>query len=276
MHTTSNSCDHGGCQCGSGNASRPVPRINGIALHAAELQPDAEELQERAFTELLRQQAVAAGLLPAHAGTQAPELSEAERALLEQMVEQSLDCPAASAEECQRYYDAHSAQFVQGQSVQVRHILFAVTPGVDVQALRVRAEQVLLELTHHQTSSARFAELAATLSNCPSGAQGGDLGWIGKEECAPELAAELFHPTSPWKEGVQPRLVHSRHGFHIMEVLQRRAGEPQPYAAVQSSIAARLNLQARARALHRRMGEWVAQAQIEHLALPAFEQPLLQ
>ena len=74
----------------------------------------------------------------------------------------------------------------------VRHILFAATPGVDIHALAVRAERALLELCGKEVPPDRFAQLAAELSNCPSSVQGGDLGWITPEDCAPELANELF------------------------------------------------------------------------------------
>ena len=49
--------------------------------------------------------------------------------------------------------------------------------------------------------------MAASTSNCPSGAQGGDLGWLRREDVAPELARELFGQA---EIGVLPRLVHSR------------------------------------------------------------------
>ena len=89
--TNSTGCGSGHCQCASAAAAAlPVPSINGIALHAPEAQPDPATLQELAYTELLRQQAVKAGLLPRHTGLTAPQLSEAQRDVLEKMVEQAV------------------------------------------------------------------------------------------------------------------------------------------------------------------------------------------
>jgi peptidyl-prolyl cis-trans isomerase C len=127
--------------------------------------------------------------------------------------------------------------------VRARHILFAVTPGVDVNALRRHAEQALLDL---RAEPERFAARARELSNCPSGAEGGELGWLSREDCAPEFAQELFAQS---EVGVLPRLVHSRFGLHVVEVLERRAGEPQPYERVRGAVALALRQQSYATAL---------------------------
>lgn len=255
----------------------PTARINGIALHPQGQRPLEDELRERAYAELLRQRAVAQGLLAPHAGDLAPELGEAERLVLEAMVDAQVHSPEPQEEECQRYHQAHTAQFTVGQALHVRHILFAVTPGINVQALAVHAEKALLELSHKDTAPGRFAQLAAELSNCPTSAQGGDLGWIGPQDCAPELAKELFHqPHHQGSVGVHPMLVHSRFGFHIVEVLERRAGVQPSYAEVQERIARQLAMQSRARALHQYMALLAGDAELEYIALDAADSPLVQ
>ena len=255
----------------------PTARINGVALHPAGQRPLEDEVRERAYAELLRQRAVAQGLLAPHAGDLAPELGEAERLVLEAMVDAEVHSPEPQEEECQRYHQAHTAQFTVGQALHVRHILFAVTPGINVQALAVHAEKALLELSHKDTAPGRFAQLAAELSNCPTSAQGGDLGWIGPQDCAPELAKELFHqPHHQGSIGVHPMLVHSRFGFHIVEVLERRAGVQPSYAEVQERIARQLAMQSRARALHQYMALLAGDAELEYIALDAADSPLVQ
>jgi peptidyl-prolyl cis-trans isomerase C len=232
----------------------PTASVNGVALHAEGQRPEAGELRELAYAELLRQRAVALGLLPQHAGPMAPELSEAERQILEAMVDGEVSSPQPQEDECRRYHQAHAPEFTVGQALHVRHILFAVTPGINVQALAVHAEKALLELTHKDTPPSRFAERAAELSNCPTSTQGGDLGWIGPDDCAPELAKALFHQTHNQSGvGVHPTLVHSRFGFHIIEVLERRAGTEPTYEEVRERIERLLAMQSRARALYQYM-----------------------
>ena len=117
----------------------------------------------------------------------------------------------------------------------VRHVLFAVTPGVDLDALRKRAEACLIDLRARIRGEAdRFAQAAAQLSNCPSGRDGGHLGWLTAAECAPEFAREVFGHT---EVGVLPRLVRSRFGLHVVEVLAREAGSVPPYRGRQGGGA---------------------------------------
>ena len=277
--STVTGCGSNACQCSntSGQTLAPTAYINGIALHATGQRPSEDELRERAYTELLRQQAVMKGLLPRHKELTAPELGEAERQIIEAMVDAEVKSPQPNEDECQRYFEANPSQFVVGQALHVRHILFAVTPGVNVHALTVHAEKALLELTRNDASPERFAQLAAELSNCPTSAQGGDLGWIGPDDCAPELANELFHQKhSQWGMGVHPRLIHTRFGFHIIEVLSRRAGKQPAYAEVHERIKALLTIQSRARALHQYMSLLVGEALVEGIDLEGADSPLVQ
>lgn len=277
--STVTGCGSSTCQCAStpSQAAAPAAYVNGIALHEAGQRPDTEVLRELAYSELLRQQAVMKGLLPRHAGLTSPELGEPERKIIEAMVDAEVLTPRPTEDEGLRYYEAHKQQFMVGQALHVRHILFAVTPGVNVHALTVHAEKALLELTRKDASPERFAQLAGELSNCPTSAQGGDLGWIGPDDCAPELANELFHQKhSQWGMGVHPRLIHTRFGFHIIEVLNRRAGKQPAYEEVRERITALLTMQSRARALHQYMSLLVGEALVEGIDLEGADSPLVQ
>lgn len=286
---SSGGCGSGSCGCAGGGGAPavfspvaevqvlPVATINGVALHAQGLRPTEDELRERAYAELLRQHAVDQGLLAAAEGMLAPELTESDREVLESMVDAEVISPEPDDSECERYHQAHASQFTVGQALHVRHILFAVTPGINVQALAVHAERALLELTHRDTAPSRFAQLASELSNCPTSAEGGDLGWITPDDCAPELTKALFHPQQGHaRTGVHPTLVHSRFGFHIVEVLERREGVVTPYTEVRERIARLLTLQSRGRALHQYMSLLAGDAVVEGIALEAADSPLVQ
>jgi peptidyl-prolyl cis-trans isomerase C len=271
-------CGGAGCQCGDGPEDQgPLASINGIALHRGGQRPDDASLRERAWGELLRQEAVRQNVLSRHDGADAPPLSPDDQQAIEAMLERSIQVPAPTDEECSRYYEANKSHFVQGALVHARHILFAVTAGVDVHKLVVRAEQALLELSRQGVPEGRFGELARELSNCPSGAVGGDLGWIGPHDCADELANELFHQKNPLRGiGLRPRLVHSRYGFHIVEVLGRKQGRQPPFEEVKQRIAVQLAQRSRAKALHQYMQLLAGQAVIEGIALEGAESPLVQ
>ncbi len=144
-------------------------------------------------------------------------------------------------------------------------------------ALAQRAEVALLELSRKEVAANRFEELARELSNCPTGAQGGDLGWIAPNDCAPELANELFHQTNLMGgQGVHPRLVHTRFGFHIVEVLGRKKGRLKTFVEVHERIKRQLTMQSRATAWRQYMMLLVGQAQLDNLELAGAESPLVQ
>lgn len=278
-------CGSGGCQCAANAATEAAteaaapasPQINGIALHAPGEHPDAQTLRELAWGELLRQEAVRTGCLPRQNVLQAPELTEAQHAAIEHMLDELVPAREPSEEECRRYHESHTSELTVGQSVQLRHILFAVTPGVNVHALSIRAEAALLELSRKDVPPERFAQLAAELSNCPSGAQGGDLGWVTPQECTPELANELFQQTDArCGMGVHPRLVHTRFGFHIIEVLGRKKGKTPTFDDARTVCAQRLQQQARSTALRHHMMALVAAADIQGMELEGATSPLLQ
>lgn len=276
----STGCGSSACACkGPEAAAAPaaIASVNGIALHEAGEVLDAQTLRERACTELLRQQAVRAGLLPHFTGLNAPGPDGDTRSAIEALLEAEVHSPEPGIDECRRHYEAHKPRFVVGQALHVRHILFAVTPGVPVNALAQRAEAALLELSRQGVSMDRFAQLATELSNCPSSAQGGDLGWITPQDCAPELTKALFLQNDAIQAlGLHPRLVHSRFGLHIVEVLERQEGRLPEFAELQAQIGARLALQSQATALRQYMQLLVGQAQVEGVELEGADTPLVQ
>jgi peptidyl-prolyl cis-trans isomerase C len=273
---TTTGCGSQSCAC-AGLAQPSIASINGIALHEPGETLDPQVLRERAITELLRQEAVTLGLLPRFRGLTYTEPDDAQRQVIEAMVDQAVNTPAPTEEESRRHYEAQKNRFIVGQALHVRHILFAVTPGVNVHALSQHAEKALLELSRKDVSEGRFVELAKELSNCPSSTEGGDLGWLTPEACAPELANELFFQTdSRWGMGVHPRLVHTRFGLHIIEVLGRKKGTLQTFDAVRDQIVGRLELQSRSTAMRQYLQLLVGQAEVEGVELEGSATPLVQ
>lgn len=252
-----------------------IARVNGVALHAPDelLAPDV--LRQRACSELLRQAAQAAGLLAACDAPAADGvISEAASTAIEMLLEQNLKSPEPTDEACRRHYAAHEASYRTGERVRARHILFAVTPGVDVVALRKQAEPVFLDVRCHDGAIAdRFAEAAHRWSNCPSAEDGGNLGWLDAQDCAPEFARELFGHS---EVGVLPRLVHSRFGLHIVEVLEREPGVVQPFERVRGAVMNALRQQVFVSALRQYITVLAGEAAIEGVALDAADTPLVQ
>ncbi len=252
-----------------------VARINGVALNPPDEALSADELRQRACTELLREAAQRAGLLDANDAPSADGvISEAAANAIDALLEQKLNIAEPSAEACRRHHAAHQSTYRTGERVRVRHILFAVTPGVDVAALRKRAEPIFLDVRCHDGhASAAFDEAARKWSNCPSGEQGGDLGWLSSADCAPEFARELF---GHLEVGVLPRLVHSRFGLHVVEVLEREPGVAQPFESVRGAVAMALRQQNFVTALRQYLSLLAGEATVEGVELDAADTPLVQ
>ena len=138
--------------------------VNGVDVTAG---PETTS-ELSAARELLRQRAVAVGLLDAAATEEA-----ATEQAIEELLAREVVTPIPKEEECRRYYDAHPREFESGDLVHARHILFQVTPSVRIPEICARAEQTLNELLREPE---RFAALAAEMSNCPTGHHGGNLG----------------------------------------------------------------------------------------------------
>jgi peptidyl-prolyl cis-trans isomerase C len=269
------------CTCGGGaDGTKAVvgdvaaPRVNGVAIAAPGVAIDAAALRQRAHLELLRQQAMRAGLLDAADPPPVDgAVSEAASAAIEALIEREVTVPEPPDDACRRHHAASAARFAVGERVRLRHVLFAVTPGVDVVALRGRAEACLIDLRGHARGEAdRFAAAAAGLSNCPSGADGGALGWLEAADCAPEFAREVFGRS---EVGVLPRLVHSRFGLHVVEVLERVPGVVPAYEAVQRAVAQSLRQQAFATALRQYLALLAGRAALDGIVLDAAETPLV-
>ena len=254
-------------------------QVNGVALIAPGETVAPDELRQRACTELLRQAAIREGLLAADDPPPvAGAISEAATTAIEALLDRELAVPEPEDEACRRHHAAHAARYAVGERVRLRHILFAVTPGVDLDALRSRAEACLIELRSRRRDESigaddRFAAAARELSNCPSGADGGALGWLTAADCAPEFAREVFGQTTV---GVLPRLVRSRFGLHVVEVLEREAGVSPPFEQVRAAVAQSLRQQAFATALRQYLQVLAGEARLSGVSLEQADTPLVQ
>ena len=239
-----------------------VASVNGVPLHEPGERLAADDLRQRACTELLRQEATRRGLA---GGTTSHAI--------ETLLDEVLVVPEPGVEACKRVFEAHPGRYARGERLHLRHILFAVTEGVDVNALRQRAEGLLLELRCVEPEADKFREAARRWSNCPSGADGGDLGCVTRDDCAGEFARDVFGQQTI---GILPRLVHSRFGFHVVEVLRRDAGIQPTFEEVQPAIAAGLRQRSWANALRQYLQVLAGEAALEGVDLESADSPLVQ
>ena len=73
-----------------------------------------------------------------------------------------------------------------------------------------------------------------------------------------------------------PRLVHSRFGLHVVEVLEREPGVAQSFEAVRGAVLMSLRQQAYVTALRQYLSLLAGAATIEGVDLDAADTPLVQ
>lgn len=189
---------------------------------------------------------------------------------IEALFEREVTVPQADDMACRRYYDTNLARFSSGEMVEARHIVFQVTLAAPLDLLRETGEGILAEL---KVRPERFDELARQYSNCPSGAVGGSLGQLTRGQTVPEFEALLFRLKAGELAG---RLLETRFGLHIVQVLRREEGRAVPFDAVRGHIADLLRREAWQRALHQYLHILVGRADIEGVALEGASSPLVQ
>lgn len=83
--------------------------------------------------------------------------------------------------------------------------------------LLVESEEVCKELKQRIVDGEDFAQLAKEYSQCPSGAQGGDLGSFGQGQMVPEFDTVVFNEAINVVHGP----VQTQFGFHLLETTSR-------------------------------------------------------
>jgi peptidyl-prolyl cis-trans isomerase C len=241
--------------------------IEGEARHfEGAANPCAEAAHALAVRALLLDRASLMGLLDA---TNPEDDDVCERAI-EALLADEVPVPDPTSEECRRYYDAHPDEFVAGELVEASHILFAVTPNAPLEAIRRQAEAVLRQAVEVPDD---FGALAGRFSNCPSGAQGGNLGQLTRRATVPEFERAVFEGEPV---GVLPRLVATRYGFHVVKIARREPGRLVPFGHVEREIADRLREAVRTKAAEQYVRILASRARITGIDLGGAASPLVQ
>lgn len=84
--------------------------------------------------------------------------------------------------------------------------------------LLVDSEEQAINLREEIVAGKEFAEVARTVSKCPSGRNGGDLGFFGRGRMVPEFDQAAF--TQPVGEISEP--IKTQFGYHLLVVTETR------------------------------------------------------
>lgn len=82
----------------------------------------------------------------------------------------------------------------------------------------VKTEQQAEQMMKRLTDGEDFAAVAKRFSGCPSGKQGGDLGWFGKGMMVPEFEKIAFEE----EVGKVVGPVKTQFGYHVIKVTGKK------------------------------------------------------
>ncbi len=173
-----------------------------------------------------------------------------------------LEVQAPSDADLKTDYDEHPDRYARPESVRARHILIQLQPTdgpAEKAAKKARAESLHKQIV--ESKGADFEALAREHSDCPSKANGGDLGEFRKGQMVPPFEEAAFglkvNEISP--------VVETDFGYHIIQTLEHTDARTVPFEEVKGQIAA----QHRARQLQQKATPYLKSlresAKIEYL-----------
>ena len=157
------------------------------------------------------------------------------------------------------FYEAHKAEYVAPHQVLCQHILVKAEPK-DPPEAKTAAFEKIREIRERILAGGDFAEEAKRHSDCPSGQQGGSLGWFSRGMMVPEFDKAAFE----MKKGEVSDVVATDFGYHIIYKADEKGGEAQTLVDVHDQIKDLLRHEARGRAMDAYVQELRDQATIEY------------
>ena len=156
-------------------------------------------------------------------------------------------------DEVTAFYEAHKAEYVAPPQVLCQHILVKGSNDAALDKIKEIRERIV-------NDKADFAEEAKKHSDCPSGAQGGSLGWFGRGMMVPEFDKAAFE----MKKGEVSGVVTTEFGYHIIYKADERGGGQQTIVDVHDQIKDLLRHEARGKAMDAYVAELREKATIEY------------
>lgn len=136
-----------------------------------------------------------------------------------------------SDKEVKDYYDGHPDAFKKPEQVKASHILIKVDPQADESA-KAAARKKVDGIQQRVKKGEDFASLAKEFSECPSSAQGGDLGFFGRGQMVKPFEDAAF-ALAP---GEVSNIVETRFGYHLIKSSEKRPQTTISYEEVKEKL----------------------------------------
>jgi len=143
---------------------------------------------------------------------------------------------SVSDDEVKTFYQQNERQMAGDKTVHLRQILIAVPPDA-APAEAERKQKVAESLVSQARKGTSFVELAKKYSDDDlTKSDGGDLGWIGKGV----LQDALDDAVASMDPGDVRGPIRTGRGFHLLQLVERKAGDLRPFDEVKDQIRKQL------------------------------------
>ena len=177
------------------------------------------------------------------------------------IAEATKDVAAPTDEDCEKYYNENRKAFTVPPQVRASHILVK-TDGQDEETkckARAKIDSIRARVTGDINVEKAFADAARENSDCPSGSEGGDLGWFGPGQMVPEFDKAAFE----MKVDEISDVVETQFGFHILRKTGEKPGGEKTFEEVKESLKEALLREAQNAAFGNLMESLRSSAEIE-------------
>lgn len=151
---------------------------------------------------------------------------------IQQFIDEHIaDSVTVSEEESRVYYESHPDLFKKPEQVLASHILIKVDPGAE-ESQKAEARKTLEDILMRLKKGEDFAALAKELSQCPSGVNGGNLGYFGRGQMLKPFEEAAF-ALSP---GEMSDIVETKFGYHLIKVIEKKDETTMAYEDIKDKF----------------------------------------
>jgi peptidyl-prolyl cis-trans isomerase C len=134
-------------------------------------------------------------------------------------------------EEMKAFYDSHPEFFKAPERVRASHILIKVEPTA-TDADKAKARERIVAIQQRLKKGEDFATVAKESSECPSGANGGDLDYFQRGQMVGPFEDAAF----TLKPGTMSDIVETQFGYHLIKVTDKKDASTVAYDEIKTKI----------------------------------------
>lgn len=164
-----------------------------------------------------------------------------------------------SDEEMKKIFSQSPQKYAERESLRAKHILIKVqqdAPTQDESAAKKNIDDIYARVSK---PDADFSAIAKEVSQCPSAAQGGDLGYFSRGTMVPEFEKAAFS----LKPGEVSQPIRTEFGYHIIKLEDKKAGASPDFEKAKPLIQREITTKKKSELVEARLKELRKNAKID-------------